>query len=41
MKEIMDACLDAVEDLDNEEYGHQCAGLFYKLPSKRDYANYC
>lgn len=40
MKEIMEACFDAVEDVDNEEHGHQCAGLFYKLPSKKDYPHY-
>jgi ATP-dependent helicase STH1/SNF2 len=41
MKDIMEACFEAVEDVDNPEEGHQCAGLFYKLPSKKDYAAYC
>lgn len=41
MEEIMEACFDTVEDVDNEEEGHQCCGLFYKLPSKRDYPEYC
>ena len=41
LKDIMEACFEAVEDVDNEEMGHQCAGLFYKLPSKRDYPEYC
>jgi ATP-dependent helicase STH1/SNF2 len=41
MKAVMDACIDTVEDVDNPDYGHQCAGLFYKLPSKKDYPEYC
>lgn len=41
MKDIMEACFEAVEDVDNPDEGHQCAGLFYKLPSKKDYAMYC
>ena len=41
MKDIMEACFEAVEDVDNPDEGHQCAGLFYKLPSKKDYALYC
>ena len=40
MKSVMDACFEAVEDVDNPDEGHQCAGLFYKLPSKRDYPEY-
>merc|ERR1712093_401385 len=40
MEEIMEACFDPVEDVDNEEEGHQCCGLFYKLPSKKDYPEY-
>ena len=40
MKTVMDACFEAVEDVDNPDEGHQCAGLFHKLPSKRDYPEY-
>ncbi|GAA5820365.1 hypothetical protein JCM10212_003933 [Sporobolomyces blumeae] len=32
--------LTEIDDLDNPQYGHQCAGLFNQLPNKRDYADY-
>jgi len=41
LKQNMEAIYDAIEDVDNEEEGHQCCGLFYKLPSKKDYPEYC
>lgn len=40
LKGIFDACLDAMEELDNPTMGHQCTGLFNQLPAKRDYADY-
>ncbi|KAL8284283.1 hypothetical protein RQP46_005032 [Phenoliferia psychrophenolica] len=40
LKVIFDACLDAMEDLDNPKEGHQCSGLFNVLPAKRDYPDY-
>lgn len=41
LRKTMDDIFSAIEDVDNEEEGHQCCGLFYKLPSKKDYPEYC
>lgn len=41
LKQTMESIYETIEDVDNEEEGHQCCGLFYKLPSKKDYPEYC
>ncbi|KAK4705515.1 hypothetical protein P7C70_g683, partial [Phenoliferia sp. Uapishka_3] len=40
MKAFFDECLTAVDNLDNPKEGHQCSGLFSKLPDRRLYGDY-
>ncbi|GAA5901825.1 hypothetical protein JCM8208_003598 [Rhodotorula glutinis] len=40
LRECFEELLTEVENLDNPTMGHQCAGLFNELPSKRDYPDY-
>ncbi|GAA5945416.1 hypothetical protein JCM10213_005973 [Rhodosporidiobolus nylandii] len=40
LRVCFEALLTEMENLDNPTMGHQCAGLFNELPSKRDYPDY-
>ncbi|GAA6046906.1 hypothetical protein JCM3770_003422 [Rhodotorula araucariae] len=40
LRTCFEELLTEVENLDNPTMGHQCAGLFNELPSRRDYPDY-